>query len=55
MWQNMFFDKSVGTVDHFDSWYLDTDPPGSLIGAWFALEDIDGKGGTFIFILIPIR
>ena len=47
MWQNMFFDKSVGTVDHFDSWYLDTDPPGSLIGAWFALEDIDGKGGTF--------
>ena len=47
MWQNMFFDKSVGTVDHFDSWYLDTDPPGSLVGAWFALEDIDGKGGSF--------
>ena len=47
MWQNMFFDKSVGTVDHFDSWYLDTDPPGNLIGAWFALEDICGEGGTF--------
>ena len=43
MWQNMFFDKSVGTVDHFDSWYLDT----ILLKPyrfWFALEDIDGKG-----------
>jgi len=47
MWQNMFFDKSVGTADHFDSWYLDTDPPGNLVGAWIALEDIDGNGGSF--------
>lgn len=47
MWQNMFFDKSVGTIDHIDTWYLDTDPRGYLIGAWIALEDIDGKGGSF--------
>ena len=47
MWQNMFFDKSTGTVDHIDTWYLDTDPMGSLVGAWFALEDIKGSGGEF--------
>lgn len=47
MWQNMFFDRSVGTIDHIDTWYLDTDPRGYLIGAWIALEDIDGKGGSF--------
>ena len=47
MWQNMVFDKSVGTVDHIDSWYLDTDPRGYLIAAWVALEDIDGQGGSF--------
>ncbi len=47
MWQNMFFDKSTGTVDHIDTWYLDTDPMGSLIGTWVALEDIDGSGGEF--------
>tara|TARA_Y100001968_G_scaffold17076_1_gene13562 strand:- start:643 stop:1086 length:444 start_codon:yes stop_codon:yes gene_type:complete len=47
MWQNMLFDKSTGTIDHIDSWYLDTNPPGSLLAAWVALEDIDGKGGSF--------
>ena len=47
MWQNMFFDKSTGTVDHIDTWYLDSDPMGHLFGAWIALEDIDGKGGVF--------
>ncbi len=47
MWQNMFFDKSTGTVDHIDSWYLDSNPIGSLIAVWVALEDIDGRGGEF--------
>ncbi len=47
MWQNMFFDKSTGTIDHIDTWYLDTNPMGHLFGAWVALEDIDGKGGVF--------
>ena len=41
------FDKSTGTIDHIDSWYLDTDPMGHLIAAWIALEDIDGDGGEF--------
>ena len=47
MWQNMFFDKSTGTIDHIDTWYLDTNPMGKLFGAWLALEDINGDGGTF--------
>ena len=47
MWQNMFFDKSTGTMDHLDTYYLDTDPMGSLIAAWVALEDINGDGGSF--------
>ena len=47
MWQNMLFDKSTGTVDHLDSWYLDTNPYGSLLAVWVALEDIDGEGGSF--------
>ena len=47
MWQNMFFDKSTGTIDHIDTWYLDTHPMGDLVGAWIALEDINGEGGVF--------
>jgi len=47
MWQNMFFDKSTGTIDHIDTWYLDTNPMGYLFGAWIALEDINGEGGVF--------
>jgi phytanoyl-CoA hydroxylase len=46
-WQNMFFDKSTGTIEHQDSWYLDTQPPGALVGAWFALEDIQENCGSF--------
>ena len=47
MWQNMLFDKSTGTVDHLDSWYLDTNPIGNLIAVWIALEDIHEDGGSF--------
>ena len=47
MWQNMFFDKSTGTIDHIDTWYLDTNPMGYLVGTWVALEDISGEGGSF--------
>lgn len=47
LWQNMLFDKSTGTVDHQDSYYLDTNPRGHLIGAWIALEDIHEHSGAF--------
>ena len=50
LWQHMFFDKSTGTVEHQDHYYLDTDPPGSLIGAWYALEDIHPESGCFFVI-----
>jgi phytanoyl-CoA hydroxylase len=46
-WLNHFFDRSTGSVDHIDHWYLDTDPPGHLIGAWVALEDIHPEAGPF--------
>lgn len=50
MWQNMFFDKSTGTIEHQDHYYLDTDPPGHLIGVWYALEDIQEEAGCFFVI-----
>ena len=50
LWQNMFFDKSTGTVEHQDHYYLDTDPPGNLIGTWYALEDIHPESGCFFVI-----
>ena len=46
-WQDMAFDQSTGTIDHLDSWYLDTESPGGVIGAWFALEDIKRESGPF--------
>lgn len=46
-WQNMLFDKSTGTIDHYDSWYLDTLPEGYLTGAWVALENIKEGAGPF--------
>lgn len=46
-WQDMLFDRSVSTVDHQDSWYLDTMPYGRLIAGWFALENILPGSGPF--------
>ena len=45
---NMFFDKSTATADHLDTWYIDTNPRGSLIAVWIALENINGDGGAFV-------
>lgn len=50
MMQNMFFDKSTGTVEHQDHYYLDSDPPGQMIAVWYALEDIHEDAGCF-FVL----
>ncbi len=44
---NMLFDKSMETIDHIDSWYLDTHPKGYLVGAWIALENIHPDCGPF--------
>ncbi len=45
--QHMFFDLSMETVDHIDSWYLDTYPKGYLLGLWIALENINKDSGPF--------
>lgn len=45
--QSMLFDKSTGTKLHQDTWYLDTSPPGRVVGVWFALEDITEEAGAF--------
>ena len=50
IWQTMFFDKSTGTVEHQDHYYLDTNPPGNLIGVWYALEDIHPDSGCFFVV-----
>ena len=50
IWQNMLFDKSTGTVDHADTWYLDTMPKGLMVAAWIALEDIHEDAGRFFVI-----
>tara|TARA_A100001011_G_C14300905_1_gene840731 strand:- start:18 stop:908 length:891 start_codon:yes stop_codon:yes gene_type:complete len=47
-YQSMFFDKSTGTQLHQDTWYLDTQPRGNLVGVWIALEDININSGPFI-------
>ena len=43
----MLFDKSTGTPEHTDQYYLDTQPTGGVVGAWFALEDYDDNCGRF--------
>ncbi len=50
LWLNMFFDKSPGTVEHQDHYYMDTNPPGNLIGVWYALEDIHPESGCFFVV-----
>lgn len=46
-WLNHLFDRSTGSIDHTDNWYLDSDPAGDLIGSWVALEDIHPDSGAF--------
>ena len=43
----MLFDKSTGTTDHADTWYLDTIPKGQMIACWIALENIHKDAGRF--------
>jgi phytanoyl-CoA hydroxylase len=49
-WQDMLFDKSTGTMDHADNWYLDTFPPGNMVATWIAMEDINKDAGRFYVV-----
>ncbi|MPY72055.1 MAG: phytanoyl-CoA dioxygenase family protein [Alphaproteobacteria bacterium] len=45
--QSMFFEGNPVTWAHQDTYYLDGERPGSMVGAWIALEDIDAGAGRF--------
>ena len=47
MVQSMYFEANTETVEHQDSYYLDSEPAGEMVGAWIALEDIDADAGRF--------
>ena len=49
--QSMLFDLNAATRAHRDDYYLDsTSPPGELVAAWVALEDIHESAGRFFVI-----
>lgn len=50
MYQSMLFDANPGTEPHQDSYYIDSEPRGALVGIWVALEDIDARAGRFFVV-----
>lgn len=50
MAQSMCFEGNLATWAHQDSYYLDSEKIGAMVGAWFALEDIrPGAGRFFVY------
>jgi phytanoyl-CoA hydroxylase len=46
----MFFEGNSETWAHQDTYYLDAEEIGDMVGAWFALEDIaPGAGRFFVY------
>ncbi len=45
--QTMCFEGNPETWPHQDTYYLDSSRLGSMVAAWFALEDIDAGSGRF--------
>jgi phytanoyl-CoA hydroxylase len=45
--QSMFFEGNSETWEHQDTYYLDSENLGKMIGSWIALEDIDADAGRF--------
>jgi phytanoyl-CoA hydroxylase len=45
--QSMLFDFNPGTEPHQDSYYIDSEPRGFVVGFWLALEDIHDSAGRF--------
>lgn len=48
--QSMYFEANPATWAHQDSYYLDAERPGELLGAWIALEDIEEAAGRFYVV-----
>lgn len=48
--QSMYFEGNPATWAHQDTYYLDADELGRMVGAWIALEDIaPGAGRFFVY------
>lgn len=45
--QTMYFEGNSATWEHQDSYYLDSEVVGSMLGAWIALEPIEAHAGRF--------
>ena len=45
--QSMYFEGNPATWAHQDTYYLDAEEPGRMVGAWFAMEDIAPGAGRF--------
>lgn len=48
--QSMYFEANPATWPHQDSYYLDAERQGELLGAWIALEDIEKEAGRFYVV-----
>jgi phytanoyl-CoA hydroxylase len=48
--QSMYFEGNSATWEHQDSYYLDSEHIGSMVGAWVALEDIAPRAGRFFVV-----
>jgi len=48
--QSMYFEGNSVTWEHQDSYYLDDERIGKMVGVWIALEDIKADAGRFFVI-----
>ncbi|MBW3565284.1 MAG: phytanoyl-CoA dioxygenase family protein [Acidobacteria bacterium] len=48
--QSILFEYGSGQALHRDPYYVKTDPPGLLVAAWIALEDIHPDSGPLVYV-----
>jgi phytanoyl-CoA hydroxylase len=49
--ESMYFESTlIGIPFHADGDYMDSNVPGTMLGAWFALEDIAPLAGRFVLV-----
>jgi phytanoyl-CoA hydroxylase len=49
--ESMYFESSTrGTITHADGHFMDASVPGTMIAAWYALEDIHAGAGRFYLL-----
>ncbi|MFM0325715.1 phytanoyl-CoA dioxygenase family protein [Caballeronia glebae] len=48
--QSMYFEGNAETWPHQDTYYLDSELIGTMVGCWYALEDIDAGAGRFFVV-----